>query len=207
MRLPAPPPLLAGLLCTAALATPGLARAAPDAAGGVPPLATAAAVVAERAGCRECHNAESVASDTRFVLLEAGSSREAAAQATAALLELVDRARPADSRLLRKPTRRMLHEGGQKIAPGSADERTWTAWVTELAAESPGRTVELAARVLAPEVAGTSKPADTSPTARGLFVREHLLCQKVPTPPAGVNMNLPPPVVTGSRATPALTSR
>jgi Protein of unknown function (DUF1592)/Protein of unknown function (DUF1588)/Protein of unknown function (DUF1587)/Protein of unknown function (DUF1595)/Protein of unknown function (DUF1585) len=38
----------------------------------------------------------------------------------------------------------------------------------------------------------TSKPAETSPTARGLFVREHLLCQRVPLPPPGVNMNLPP---------------
>ena len=38
----------------------------------------------------------------------------------------------------------------------------------------------------------TSKPAETSPTARGLFVREHFLCQKVPPPPPGVNTNLPP---------------
>jgi hypothetical protein len=38
----------------------------------------------------------------------------------------------------------------------------------------------------------TSKPADTSPTERGLFVREHFLCQQVPPPPAGVNTTLPP---------------
>jgi hypothetical protein len=38
----------------------------------------------------------------------------------------------------------------------------------------------------------TSKPADTSPTERGLFVREHFLCQIVPPPPAGVNTTLPP---------------
>ncbi|MBI3684119.1 MAG: DUF1592 domain-containing protein [Acidobacteria bacterium] len=38
----------------------------------------------------------------------------------------------------------------------------------------------------------TSKPAETSPTARGLFVREQLLCQEVPQPPPGVNSNLPP---------------
>jgi len=38
----------------------------------------------------------------------------------------------------------------------------------------------------------TSKPADTSPTARGLFVREQFLCQNVPQPPPGVNTNLPP---------------
>jgi hypothetical protein len=37
----------------------------------------------------------------------------------------------------------------------------------------------------------TSKPADTSPTERGLFIREHFLCQQVPPPPAGVNTTLP----------------
>ena len=41
-------------------------------------------------------------------------------------------------------------------------------------------------------LAVTSKPADTSPTERGLFVREHFLCQIVPPPPAGVNTSLPP---------------
>jgi hypothetical protein len=37
----------------------------------------------------------------------------------------------------------------------------------------------------------TSKPADTSPTERGLFVREHFLCQQVPPPPPGVDTTLP----------------
>lgn len=39
----------------------------------------------------------------------------------------------------------------------------------------------------------TSKPAETSPTERGLFIREHFLCQIVPPPPPGVNTTLPPP--------------
>src|SRR5262249_34375426 len=38
----------------------------------------------------------------------------------------------------------------------------------------------------------TAKPEDSSPTARGLFVREQFLCQHVPDPPPGVNTNLPP---------------
>jgi hypothetical protein len=41
-------------------------------------------------------------------------------------------------------------------------------------------------------LASTSKPDEPSPTARGLFVRENLLCQHVPDPPPGVNTNLPP---------------
>ena len=40
-------------------------------------------------------------------------------------------------------------------------------------------------------LSATSKPADTSVTQRGLFVREHFLCQEVPQPPPGVNANLP----------------
>ncbi|MDQ6663069.1 MAG: DUF1592 domain-containing protein [Acidobacteriota bacterium] len=40
-------------------------------------------------------------------------------------------------------------------------------------------------------LASTSKPEETSPTARGLFVREQFLCQEVPPPPPGVNTNLP----------------
>jgi hypothetical protein len=37
----------------------------------------------------------------------------------------------------------------------------------------------------------TAKPDETSPTARGLFVREQFLCQHVSDPPPGVNTNLP----------------
>src|SRR5256885_8889367 len=32
----------------------------------------------------------------------------------------------------------------------------------------------------------TAKPEESSPTARGLFVREQFLCQHVPDPPPGV---------------------
>jgi hypothetical protein len=38
----------------------------------------------------------------------------------------------------------------------------------------------------------TAKPDESSPTARGLFVREQFLCQHVPDPPPGVNTNLLP---------------
>jgi Protein of unknown function (DUF1592)/Protein of unknown function (DUF1588)/Protein of unknown function (DUF1587)/Protein of unknown function (DUF1595)/Protein of unknown function (DUF1585) len=38
----------------------------------------------------------------------------------------------------------------------------------------------------------TSKPTETSPTERGLFIRDHFLCQVVPPPPVGVNTTLPP---------------
>jgi hypothetical protein len=37
----------------------------------------------------------------------------------------------------------------------------------------------------------TSKPDETTPTGRGLFVREQFLCQEVPPPPPNVDTNLP----------------
>lgn len=37
----------------------------------------------------------------------------------------------------------------------------------------------------------TSKPAETSPTERGLFIRNHFLGHEVPPPPPGVNTALP----------------
>ena len=47
-------------------------------------------------------------------------------------------------------------------------------------------------------LAQTGKPVNTSPTERGLFVREHFLCQTIPPPPPGVDASLPP-LLLGSR--------
>jgi hypothetical protein len=41
-------------------------------------------------------------------------------------------------------------------------------------------------------LAGTSAPDKTSPTIRGKYVREILLCEPVPAPPPDVDTNLPP---------------
>jgi hypothetical protein len=43
-------------------------------------------------------------------------------------------------------------------------------------------------------LASTAGPSDTSPTARGIFIRERLLCQHVPPPPPGVITTLPDPI-------------
>jgi len=42
-------------------------------------------------------------------------------------------------------------------------------------------------------LASNAGPVETSPTARGIFVREQLLCQHVPNPPPGVNTEVPEP--------------
>jgi len=40
-------------------------------------------------------------------------------------------------------------------------------------------------------LAANAGPTETSPTARGIFIREKLLCQHVPPPPPNVDTNLP----------------
>ena len=57
-----------------------------------------------------------------------------------------------------------------------------------LAADSPRRGLLGHASFLA----GTSAPDKTSPTIRGKYVREILLCEPVPAPPPDVDTNLPP---------------
>jgi hypothetical protein len=44
-------------------------------------------------------------------------------------------------------------------------------------------------------LSSTAGPVETSPTARGIFIREQLLCQHVPNPPPGVNTEVPEPDV------------
>jgi len=102
--------------------------------------------VLQKAGCAGCHNGNGVAASTRF--------RMPATKLTAARLEeygrslhvLVDRADAGQSLLLAKPTQRKPHGGGQRIEPGSAEEKALAAWAAELskmdAAQLPAKFVE-----------------------------------------------------------------
>jgi hypothetical protein len=61
--------------------------------------------------------------------------------------------------------------------------------MTELPADGPRRGLLGQLSVLALN----SHPTSSSATLRGVFVRETLLCQSVPTPPAGVDTSIPEP--------------
>ncbi len=89
--------------------------------------------VLERAQCRACHNPDGVASVTRLHFPEADAPPERVEAFGKALVVLVDRNRPEESLLLRKPTNRIPHAGGEKIKPGSADEAVLKAWIARLA--------------------------------------------------------------------------
>src|SRR6185437_8761109 len=46
---------------------------------------------------------------------------------------LVDRNQPNNSLLLKKPTKRIAHAGGERIKPGSPEEATLISWINVLA--------------------------------------------------------------------------
>lgn len=83
--------------------------------------------------CEQCHNDNGVASETRleFPGVDAGQARITAFGL--GLMDLVDRRDPERSLLLRKPTNRAKHTGGQRIKPGSEEEKVLRSWVEYLA--------------------------------------------------------------------------
>src|SRR4051812_47991362 len=78
--------------------------------------------VLEKAGCAACHNPNGVASATRVHFPEAGASAEQIDAFGKSLVALVDRDQPSNSLLLKKPTKRIAHGGGERIKIGSPEE-------------------------------------------------------------------------------------
>src|SRR5256885_2040600 len=96
------------------------------------PFASGLSQVMEKVACRSCHNADGVASATRLQFPDPGSPPEKIEAFGRSLVTLVDRAHPDTSLLLKKPTNRVAHGGGERIKPGSPEEATLTAWIAKL---------------------------------------------------------------------------
>jgi len=88
--------------------------------------------ILEKANCRACHNAEGVASATRLHFPEADADAQKVEDFGNSLVILVDRAQPDASLLLKKPTARIPHTGGERIKPGSPEDAVLKAWVAQL---------------------------------------------------------------------------
>src|SRR5215510_7791475 len=71
--------------------------------------------VLEKAACRSCHNPDGVASATRLQFPEADARPDQAEAFGNSLVALVDRSNPEESLLVKKPTNRIAHAGGQRI--------------------------------------------------------------------------------------------
>ena len=83
--------------------------------------------------CERCHSDNGVASETRLEFPEPDAGHDRITAFGLSLMDLVDRRNPEQSLLLRKPTRRMKHSGGQRIKPGSGDEAVLLRWINYLA--------------------------------------------------------------------------
>lgn len=89
--------------------------------------------VLEKAGCRNCHNVEGVASATRLHFPQESADPVRVEAFGLSLVDLVDRQSPSNSLLLAKPTLRVAHTGGERIRKGSPDESVLRMWVNYLA--------------------------------------------------------------------------
>src|SRR3954452_5941198 len=74
--------------------------------------------VLEKAQCRMCHNDNGVASATRLQFPPEDANTNEVTRFGLRLRALVDAAHPDQSLLLRKPTNRLQHTGGERIHPG-----------------------------------------------------------------------------------------
>ena len=90
--------------------------------------------ILKNAGCPNCHNSNGVASATRLHFPDAAASPERAEAFGRSLVRLVNREHPEESLLLKKPTRRISHTGGERIKPGSPEEAVLIDWIRFLAA-------------------------------------------------------------------------
>jgi hypothetical protein len=92
--------------------------------------------VLEKAECRMCHHDNGVSSATRLLFPPENASADAVQAFGLSLSALVNRQDPDQSLLLRKPTTRVAHTGGERIKRGSPEEAVLRDWVRELAAMS-----------------------------------------------------------------------
>ncbi|MDR3618329.1 MAG: DUF1592 domain-containing protein [Paludisphaera borealis] len=83
--------------------------------------------------CERCHSDNGVASEARLAFPETDAGRDRITAFGLSLMDLVDRKNPEQSLLLRKPTKRVKHTGGQRIKPGSDEEAVLLRWINYLA--------------------------------------------------------------------------
>src|SRR3954447_10760995 len=123
--------------------------------------------VMEKAACRSCHNVDGVASGTRLHFPDPGSPPEKIEAFGRSLVELVDRKHPESSLLLKKPTNRMPHGGGERVKAGSPEETILKAWIDRLTQLSD---VDLAAalRFREEEASGSGQTSRAEPELRRL---------------------------------------
>ncbi len=107
--------------------------------------------ILEKAQCRQCHNDNGIASRTRLRFPDAEADAGRVEAFALALRELIEPGDPDQSLLLRKPTQRIEHTGGQRIVPGSPEEEILLAWINYLARQSPDKSATRGIDAAGPE--------------------------------------------------------
>ncbi len=121
--------------------------------------------ILEKANCRACHNAEGVASATRLHFPETDADAQKIEAFGNSLVILIDRAQPDQSLLLRKPTARIPHTGGERIKPNTPEEAVLKAWIARLTQLS-GTDLATALKYRELENAGTGAAAEEAQVRR-----------------------------------------
>src|SRR5947209_7660638 len=85
------------------------------------------------AQCERCHNDNGVASESRLEFPGGNAGADRITAFGLKMIDLIDRQNPERSPLLRKPTNRTKHTGGQRIKPGSDEEKALLGWINYLA--------------------------------------------------------------------------
>ena len=85
--------------------------------------------VLEAAECRMCHNDNGVASATRVRFPTQDAKPDTIRAFGLGLSAVVDRNNPDASLLLRKPTARVAHGGGERIKKGTPEEAALQSWI------------------------------------------------------------------------------
>jgi hypothetical protein len=122
------------------------------------PFGTGLYQVMEKAACRSCHNPDGVASATRLQFPEADASSDKVEAFGRSLVILIDRERPDNSLLFKKPTNHIPHAGGERIKPGSQDEAILKAWIEKLT-ELSGSELTRALKYREEEASGAGRVA------------------------------------------------
>jgi hypothetical protein len=124
------------------------------------PFSTSLYPVLKNAGCPACHSADGLASATRLHFPEPSATPAQIDLFGKALVVLVDRENPDNSLLLRKPTNRISHAGGERIKPGTQQDGALKDWVHHLASLTPEE-AKLAVTQNAAGLAGSGLHAET----------------------------------------------
>jgi uncharacterized protein DUF1592/uncharacterized protein DUF1588/uncharacterized protein DUF1587/uncharacterized protein DUF1585/uncharacterized protein DUF1595 len=98
--------------------------------------------VLEKAACRSCHSPDGVASATKLQFPEPDANADQIEAFGRSMVALIDRHNPEESLLLKKPTNRIPHAGGQRIKPGGEEEAILKSWIQRLARMSDGEVAD-----------------------------------------------------------------